>query len=350
MPDDNQGEIILYRTDDGRAEIQLRTHDGTVWLTQNEIAQLFDTTRQNVTAHIKNIYVDGELSPAKTRKKYLPVATGGVRKDSGLYNLSLILAVGFRIRSPRGVQFRQWATVHLSEYLVKGFVLNDEQLKDPGRSKYFDELLARIRDIRASEKMFYGKVRDIFALSDDYEARKNETEISVFFASVQNLLLYAITEHTAAELIVERADPHKLDMGVASYPGDRLRRNDALIAKNYLDDKELDGLNRLVVMFLDQAEFAVQRRQHFTLAYWQEATLNLLKANNLPVLKGAGVVSHKKMVEIVSQHYEEFDDNRRAAEAAEIDVYEAADFEQLHKEVEDKIAVNRSMTNKTPAQ
>lgn len=341
MENDHQGEIILYRTDDGRTEIELHAIGDNVWLTQNQIATLFDSTRQNINLHIKNIYSDGELDGNSVVKEYLTTAADGKRYKTKGYSLPMILAIGYRVRSPRGVQFRQWATRHLAEYLIKGFVMDDERLKNPGRSKYFTELLARIRDIRASEKMFYQQVRDLFALSDDYESRKNETSVRNFFASVQNMLLYAITEHTAAELIVERADPKKLDMGLTSYEGGRLRKSDITTAKNYLNEEELNGLNRLVTMFLDQAEFAVQRRQPFTLSYWQQAAIDLLRVNRLPVLDGLGKVSHNQMVEIVTQHFKEFDDNRRAAEALEIDVHAVADLEQVQKEIELKLAQRR---------
>lgn len=341
QPKHSQGEVILYRTNDGRTEIELHLIDDTVWLTQSEIAELFDTTKQNVSLHIKNIYSDGEQDGVSVVKEYLTTAADGKRYTTKAYALNMILAIGYRVRSPRGVQFRQWATRHLSEYLVKGFAMDDERLKNPQRSKYFTELLARIRDIRASEKMFYQQVRDLFALSDDYENRKNESPVRQFFASVQNMLLYAITEHTAAELIVERADPKKLDMGLTSYEGDRPRKSDVIVAKNYLNEDELAGLNRLVTMFLDQAEFAVQRRQQFTLSYWQQAATDLLRVNRLPILEGFGTVSREQMVEVVTQHLKEFDDNRRAAEALEVDAYEVAEFETLQKEIEMKLAQKR---------
>jgi Virulence protein len=331
MENNRQSEIILYRTDDGRVEIELHTIDDDVWLTQNEIAQLFDTTRANITTHIKNIYVDGELPPGKTRKEYLPTLPGKIRKGVQLYNLPMILAIGFRVRSPRGVQFRQWATRNLSEYLAKGFVMNDERLKNPDGHDYFDELLARIRDIRASEKRFYQKVRDLFALSDDYEVRKNEDAVRYFFANIQNMLLYAVTERTAAELVVMRSDPGKPNMNLKSWDGTRPRREDIFTAKNYLNEDELDSLNRLVVMFLDRGEFAAKRRQQFTLAYWQASTAELLRSNDLPILEGYGNVSRDDMKRIVSARYDEFDDNRKAFEAQEADSKEINELEQIAK-------------------
>ncbi len=330
-PEEDKGEIILYRTDDGRSEIEFRAIGDSVWLTQNQIAQLFDTARANVTTHIRNIYVDGELLPGKTRQEYLPTFSGKIQKGTQLYSLPMILAVGYRVRSPRGVQFRQWATRHLEEYLTKGFVMNDERLKNPGGRDYFDELLARIRDIRASEKRFYQKVRDLFTLSDDYEPRKNEESVRRFFANVQNMLLYAATGHTAAELIVQRADPARPNMNLTAWEGGRVRREDIFTAKNYLTDDEMDSLNRLVVMFLDRGEFAARRRQQFTLSYWESSTAELLRSNNLPILEGYGSVARDDMKRIVEERYEAFDGNRRAFEAREADLQEIAELEEIAK-------------------
>ena len=208
-------EIILYTAEDGRTHINLRVDADSVWLSQLEIAELFQTTKQNVSLHVKNIFEDGELQAGSVVKESLTTAADGKRYRTKLYSLDLILAIGYRVRSPRGSQFRQWASTHLKEFLLKGFVMDDERLKNPGDWDYFDELLARIRDIRASEKRFYQKVRDLFALSSDYRMREEETQI--FFAEVQNKLLYATAGHTAAELIVERADPEKSNMALTSW-------------------------------------------------------------------------------------------------------------------------------------
>jgi hypothetical protein len=241
--------LILYTTDDGKSQIQLRADLGTVWLTQLEIAELFDATKQNISLHLKNIIEDGELDAAATVKESLTVQSEGTRKVQRpvtLYNLDAILAVGYRVRSPRGVQFRRWASTVLKEYLVKGFVMDDERLKNPdGRPDYFDEMLARIRDIRASEKRFYQKVRDLFALSSDYD--KSDETTQTFFATVQNLLLYAVTQKTAAELIVSRANPADTHFGLLSWKGALVRKQDIVVAKNYLTEDEVDTLNRLVV-------------------------------------------------------------------------------------------------------
>ena len=245
-------DLILYTTEDGRSKIKLRADHQTVWLTQLEMAELFDATKQNISLHLKNIFQDGELDPAATVKESLTVQTEGsrrVQRPVTLYSLDAILAVGYRVRSPRGVQFRRWASSALKEYLLKGFVTDDERLKNPdGRPDYFDEMLARIRDIRASEKRFYQKVRDLFALSSDYD--KTDQTTQTFFATVQNLLLYAVTQKTAAELITARADPADPHFGLLHWKGAQVRKQDILVAKNYLTADEIDTLNRLVVIIL----------------------------------------------------------------------------------------------------
>lgn len=334
MESDRQGEIILYRTDDGHAEIELHPIGDNVWLTQNEIAQLFDTTRANISTHIKNIYVDGELIPAQTRKESLPTPIRNIRKGSQLYNLPMILAVGYRVRSPRGVQFRQWATRNLSEYLVKGFVMNDERLKNPGGLDYFDELLARIRDIRASELRFYQKVRDLFKLSIDYSDDPQATNI--FFATVQNKLLYAVTGMTAAEVIIKRADSAAPNMGLTAFKGNRVRKEDVIVAKNYLQADEIQELNRLVVLFLDQAEMRARNRERPTMAYWRENVDRLIAFADKAILTNAGTVTHDEAVEVARTRYLEFDDNRRAAEAIEADAEDIAELERAERLLEGK--------------
>lgn len=278
-------ELILYQTDDGKAQVKLRAEDGSAWLTQMEIAELFATSKQNVSLHIKNILAEGELDPTATVKESLTVQTEGrrqIQRKTQLYRLEVILAVGYRVKGIRGTQFRQWATTHLSEYLIKGFVMDDERLKNPGGWDYFDELLARIREIRASEKRFYQKVRDLFALSADY--RTDDQSAQVFFAEVQNKLLYAVTRHTAAEIIIERADHKVPNMGLTTWSGNRVRKQDVIVAKNYLSADEVDTLNRLVVIFLEQAELRVKQRQQLTLDYWRNNVDRLLELNDYPVL------------------------------------------------------------------
>ncbi len=327
-------ELVLYTSNDGKTRLNLRVDARTVWLTQAEIAELFQTTKQNVSLHVKNILSDKELAEDAVVKEALTTAADGKEYRTRLHNLDLILAIGYRVRSPRGSQFRQWASAHLKEYLVKGFVMDDERLKDPAGWDYFDELLARIREIRASEKRFYQKVRDLFALSSDYAARQQDTQI--FFAEVQNKLLYAVTGHTAAELIVARANPDKPNMALTSWRGARVRKTDIVIAKNYLDNDEIDTLNRLVVIFLEQAELRVKQQQELTLDYWRRNVDKMLAFNDQPVLKDAGNVSHERMENIVSERYEHFDQQRRLAEARQADADDLKALEQLEQDIKQK--------------
>jgi len=325
------GELILYRTPDGRAEIQLRAEGETVWLTQAEMAELFETSKQNVSLHIRNILKEEELTKSAVVKENLTTAADGKNYRVKWFSLPMILAVGYRVRSPRGTQFRQWATAHLAEYLVKGFVMDDERLKQPGGWDYFDELLARIRDIRASEKRFYQKVRDLFALSSDY--RPEDRDAQLFFAEVQNKLLFAVTEHTAAEIIIQRADADSPNMALTSWKGARVRKQDVTIAKNYLSAEEVDTLNRLVVIFLDQAELRARDRRDLTLDYWRNNVDRLLEFNERPVLDGAGAVSAERAREVAHQRYDEFDARRRRDEAMEADAEDLRELEALEKRI-----------------
>jgi hypothetical protein len=326
--------LVLYTSDDGRTRLDLRIDGQTVWLTQLEIAELFQTTKQNVSLHAKNIIEDGELAEASVVKDSLTTAADGKRYPTKLYNLDLILAIGYRVRSPRGVQFRQWATSHLKEYLVKGFVMDDERLKNPGGLDYFDELLARIRDIRASEKRFYQKVRDLFALSSDYQAREKETQL--FFAEVQNKLLYAATRQTAAELIVARADPSQPNMALTTWSGSRVRKQDIIVAKNYLSEDEVDTLNRLVVIFLEQAELRAKQQKELTLDYWRNSVDRMLSSNDQPLLAGPGAISHEAMKTIASERYEDFETKRRKQEAIAADAEDLQAIEELEREIKRK--------------
>jgi len=330
-------DLVLYTSDNGRTRLDLRIHGQTVWLTQIEIAELFQTTKQNVSLHAKNILEDGELRPEATVKESLTVQIEGrreVQRTIQLYSLDLILAIGYRVRSPRGVQFRQWASSHLKEYLVKGFVMDDERLKNPGGWDYFDELLARIREIRASEKRFYQKVRDLFALSSDYQTREQET--SLFFAEVQNKLLYAATRQTAAEIIVARADTSQPNMALTTWSGSRVRKHDILIAKNYLSADEVDTLNRLVVIFLEQAELRAKQQKDLTLEFWRSSVDRMLASNDQPLLDGPGSVSHESMKTIATERYEEFDTKRRKREAIAANAEDLKAIEDLEKELKQK--------------
>lgn len=330
-------ELILYTSEDGQTKLHLRVEADTIWLSQLEIAELFQTTKQNVSLHAKNIFADKELLPEATVKESLTVQTEGsrqVKRKLSYYNLDLILAIGYRVRSPRGVQFRQWASTHLKEFLLKGFVMDDERLKNPGGWDYFDELLARIRDIRASEKRFYQKVRDLFALSSDYQA--SEPDSTIFFAEVQNKLLYATTQHTAAELILKRSDPDQPNMALTSWKGARVRKQDVIIAKNYLNADEIDTLNRLVVIFLEQAELRVKRQKDLTLGFWRDNIDRMLAFNDQPVLEGAGAVSRDGMQEIAHARYAQFDQQRRIDEAKAADADDLKELEQLEQHLKRK--------------
>lgn len=323
-------DLILYSSEDGQTRLHLRVEGQSVWLSQLEIAELFQTTKQNVSLHAKNIFEDGELSSEATVKESLTVQVEGqrqVKRKLTHYNLDLILAIGYRVRSPRGVQFRQWASTHLKEFLLKGFVLDDQRLKNPGGWDHFDELLARIREIRASEKRFYQKVRELFALSSDYRIREQET--ALFFAEVQNKLLYATTGHTAAELVVKRADPSQPNMALNTWSGSRVRKQDVIVAKNYLMADEIDTLNRLVVIFLEQAELRVKQQKELTLDFWRSNVDKMLAFNDQPILQGAGSVSRERMEQLAHERYQTFDQKRREAERLQADADDLKEIEQL---------------------
>jgi hypothetical protein len=324
-------ELILYTTEDGNSQIRLRADGQTVWLTQVEMAELFDATKQNISLHLKNIFLDGELDEGTTVKESLTVQTEGgrqVRRTLTLYNLDAILAVGYRVRSPRGVQFRRWASTVLKEFLLKGFALDDERLKNPdGRPDYFDEMLARIRDIRASEKRFYQKVRDLFTLASDYD--KTDKATQVFFATVQNLLLYAVTRKTAAELIIARADREDQNFGLSHWQGTVVRKQDILIAKNYLTVDEIDTLNRLVVIFLETAELQAKSRKEIRMSFWRENVDRIIGGNGFPVLDHAGSISNKQMEQVTNVLYLEYDERRRKAEALSADEADEAELKAL---------------------
>lgn len=306
-----QSEMILYQTEDGRTRIQCRFENETIWLTQALIAELFQTTPQNVTLHLKAIYEEGELDEVATCKDYLQVRREGDREVSRNlrhYNLAAILAVGYRVRSHRGTQFRQWATAQLSEYLVKGFAMDDERLKNPpgkGQTDYFDELLERIRDIRSSERRFYQKVLDIYATSVDYSPK---TEMSQeFFATVQNKMHWAAHGHTAAEVIHQRADASQPLMGLTSTrPGGVIRKDDVSIAKNYLDREELEALNRIVNAYLEFAELQAMNRKPMTMAGWIVKLDDFLKLSGRELLQNAGKISADDAREKAEAEYDRY--------------------------------------------
>lgn len=317
----DQQNLIIYHTIDGQAAVSLYARDGNVWMNQTQLAELFATSKQNVSLHINNILKEKELSADSTIKDYLTVAANNKQYNITFYALDMILAIGFRVRSPRGTEFRKWANTHLKQYLIKGFVMDDERLKNPdGRADYFDELLARIRDIRASELRFYQKVRDLLALSSDYDASDKATQM--FFAETQNKLLYAVTGHTAAEIIVQRADASVPNMNLTAWKGSVVRKGDITTAKNYLNADEVDSLNRLTVIFLETAELRVKERKDLTLPYWRDNVDKLLAFNDKPVLTNAGKISHAQMEKQVTAQYEQFDARRKAEQALAADAQE----------------------------
>lgn len=301
------GELILYTAEDGSAAIQLRAEGGTVWLTQAQIATLFDTTPQNITQHTKAIYAEGELTEAATCKELLQVRQEGCRavnRSLKHYNLDMILAVGYRARSPRGTQFRQWATTHLREYLVKGFVLDDARLKEPGGWDYFDELLARIRDIRSSEKLFWRKVLDIYATSIDYDG--NAETSKRFFATVQNKMHWAAHGHTAPEIVHHRADAGLPDMGMTSFKGGKPTRVEAAVAKNYLSAAELDTLNRIVNLYLEFAELQALNRKPMAMRDWIAKLDDFLRISERDILTHAGTVSHEQALKKAQLEFDKY--------------------------------------------
>lgn len=307
------GEIILYTTEDGNTAIQLKAKSGSVWLSQKGMSELFDKDVRTINEHIQNIYAEGECAPDPTIRKFRIVQIEGTReveREVDFYNLDVILAVGYRVRSPRGTQFRRWANSVLKEYLVKGFVMDDERLKDP-EFDYFDELLERIQAIRASEAQFYRKVRDILALSDDYEPSSRAA--LAFYATIQNKMLYAVTTHTAAELIIERSSATAPNMGLTAWKHGRVRKDDVTVAKNYLGDLEIRELNQIVSMFLDTADLRARRRLTIKLAEWDGILDRFLASNELPVLHGAGNRSKMSADTIAHRRYAEFDAARKEA-------------------------------------
>lgn len=328
-------EVIIYTTEDGQSRIQLRADKDTVWLSQREIAELFAVSSDNISLHLKNIYGDGELERVSTTEESSVVQQEGARevqRSLTLYNLDAILAVGYRVRSSRGVQFRRWATTVLNEYLLKGFVMDDERLKNPdGRPDYFDEMLARIRDIRASEKRFYQKVRDLFALSSDYD--KSDQATQQFFATVQNLLLYAVTQQTAAELIIARANSKDAHFGLLSWKGAKVRKQDILIAKNYLNEDEVDTLNRLVVIFLETAELRAKSRIETPMIFWQTRVGEIITSNGFPLLANAGLISQQQMEKLTSERYADFDLRRKNQEAIAADKADEAELKALENKL-----------------
>ncbi len=318
-------EIVFYQGEDGRSRIQVRLDGGTVWLTQRLLADLYQVSVPTINEHLQHIFDEQELVPEATIRKFRIVQTEGSREVSRLvdhYNLDVILAVGYRVRSLRGTQFRRWATERLTEYITKGFVLDDERLKE-GRSlgtDYFDELLERIREIRASERRFYQKIRDLYALAIDYDPSTNETK--EFFQIVQNKLHWAITGSTAAEIIADRASADKPNMGLTTWKGAKVCKADVTVAKNYLNDDEIRQLNRIVTMYLDYAEEQAERRKPLHMSDWREKLDGFLQFNEREVLKNAGLVSAEIAKQLALDEYEKFERKRLTEEAEGPDEFE----------------------------
>ena len=337
-----RSEIILYQTDDGRTRLQVRLENETVWLTQAQMAELFQTTVPNVSMHIRNLFAEGELRKESVLKDFLTTAADGKNYQVAHYNLDVIISVGYRVKSQRGTQFRIWATQRLREYIVKGFTLDDDRLKGRDRlADYFDELLARIREIRASEKRVYQRIREIFALASDY--REGEEETQTFFATMQNKMHYAATGLTAAEIVRRRADAEKPNMGLTSWTGGRVLKRDVATAKNYLDEKEIDTLNRIVVMFLDQAEFRAQRRQDIKMRDWSAFLDKFLRDTELPVLEDSGTITQEEARSWAETQYDAFAERRRLQAEANAEKQYIADLESAAKLLE---GANKSLSPK----
>ncbi len=327
--------IIIYNTADGKASVSLYAKDGNVWMNQSQLAELFSTSKQNISLHIINILKEGELSEKSVIKDYLTTATDGKEYNVTFYSLDMILALGFRVRSKRGTQFRIWANKNLKEYMVKGFVMDDERLKNPdGRPDYFDELLERIRDIRASEKRFYQKIRDLFALSSNYD--KTDKATQMFFAETQNKLLYAVTGKTAAEIVVSRANANEQNMNLSSWKGTIVRKQDIFIAKNYLVEDEIDTLNRLVTIFLESAELRVKNRMDITMQFWQENVDKILKFQDKKILTNTSSISNALMEKRVREIYTEFTKIRKEHEALKADQNDMEELKKLEDEIKRK--------------
>lgn len=322
-------DIIIYNTADGKAEIKLYADNGTVWLTQAQIAELFAKNISTISRHIANIFDENEIEE-KSNLRFMQIANSD--KPVAFYSLDVILAVGFRVRSPRGTQFRQWANNTLKEYLQKGFILDKDRLKNPdGRPDYFDELLEQIRDIRASEKRFYQKLRDLFALSSDYKVTERATQL--FFADTQNKLLFGVTKKTAAEIIDTRANADAQNMALTSWSGSIVRKADVIVAKNYLTSDEIDVLNRLVTIFLESAELHVKMRKDLTLDFWRASVDKLLLDHGVPLLQSHGKITMEQAQIHARKIYEEFDARRKAFDAAQADAIDLLVLEQEAKSI-----------------
>jgi hypothetical protein len=331
-----KGELILYQTEDGHTHIEVRLQDETVWMSQQAMAELFQSTKQNISLHLNNVFDEGELLEKRVVKEYLTTAADGKNYRTKFYNLEAIVAVGYRVKSHRGTQFRKWATERLNEYLVKGFTMDDERLKEVNNigSDYFDEMLERIRDIRSSEKRFYQKIRDIYKLAADYDPNAEET--LEFFSIVQNKLHFAVSGKTAAEIISERADTSKPNMGLTSWKGAKVRRGDVTIAKNYLNHNEIEHLNRIVEMYLNYAEDQAKHRRQVFMRDWRKKLDAFLQFNERDILTNAGKVTKEVANKLALDHYEIFNRNRLAIEAEEEALTDDEELKKIESAIERK--------------
>lgn len=333
---DDRGSFILYTTPDGVSKIEVTLHDESVWLTLDQMAELFQRNKSTISRHIKNVFETGELNAGSTVAFFATVQTEGKRKverSLAFYNLDMIISVGYRVNSYRGVQFRQWATMVLKEYIKKGFVLNDELLKNAGQGNYFDELLARIRDIRSSEKIFYRKVLEIYALSIDYDPRVEMTK--QFFATVQNKMHYAVHGHTAAEIVYDRANAAKDFMGLTTWTGMMPKRADAEFAKNYLNEEEIDTLNRIVNLYIDYAELRAKDHKPMYMRDWIQKLDDFLRLSDKEILTHAGSISAKLAKEKADAEYDKFKE-RTANELTPVEIHFIEQFEREQKKLGNK--------------
>ena len=333
---DSKGNLLLYQTEDGQTKIEVTLANDTVWLTADQMAELFQRNKSTISRHIKNVFESGELKPDSTVAFFATVQNEGTRKverNIAYYNLDMIISVGYRVNSHRGVQFRIWATQVLREYLIKGFAMNDDLLKRAGGGNYFDELLSRIRDIRSSEKVFYRKVLEIYALSIDYDPRAETTQL--FFKTVQNKMHFSAHGHTAAEVIYQRADANKDFMGLTSWTGGLPKRTDAEIAKNYLSPEELDTLNRIVSLYLDFAELQAQSHKPMYMKDWIQKLDDFLRLSGKELLTHAGTISAELAKQKADQEYDKFKE-RTQYELSPVEIHFLESFEKEQKKLKRK--------------
>lgn len=322
----NYGNIVIYKDKNGNDNIEVKLQDNTVWLNQEQLVKLYNSSKANISEHIKHIFEERELDENAIVRKFRTVATNGKTYNMKYYNLDMIVAVGFRVRSNVGTNFRKWANDRLTEYMIKGFTMNDDLLKRAGGGLYFDELLARIRDIRSSEKVFWRKILDIYATSIDYDSKAPITQ--EFFKTVQNKMHWAVHGYTAAEIIVERADSSKDFMGLMTFSGDYPTLMDAVTAKNYLTDKELDILNRIVSMYLDYAELQAIEEKPMTMNDWVQELDYFLKMNRKDILKDAGKISHEKAICHAKVEYSKYKD-RVALKPSDVELHYLESIKKL---------------------